>query len=894
MADSVLHNETKTFSDIYNISIDEYEDALINSLPFSVRTSKRFNEIGIATVADLLRVSPKTLMAIKGFGRSSLDEAETFCAELQAAKTAETGSVAKETISGNDINSFQKAAKANVDYIAFGDFSFADRLELCDEETACLQSYKKAFFDLGDDLAFDCISSPEKIIPIIEMFDDYLHEEKQYHEVRELLEGIPAMRMGNLAAGYINAFTIKENDRHLLQSFFIAETATIASVVACKSFGNDEKFILLKKFLKWCTFDLQKEIDQLFEALYANERVQTVIRLRARKQTLEQIGKVLGVTRERVRQIEAKAKRSFNRLHSRVRVISKISAERNGDTVLTFAEIEEYCGTNIEELLYLLKSFQSANYTYDSQLDVFIVGDDSLQSRVQNYLETLPDVIKTNQLSSILSAAKDEEDIPEEMLEKAIMDTYRVTGNVYHRIALSLAVIYTTILSKYYPSGIKVYDPEEIKEFRKRVTAEYSDVRLPANDRALTARITSICTLRGRGIYILKKKEYIPRELSDRMHKYIVKSENSIFLTNTLYSVFEDELVTLGVDNKYFLQGILRELFADEFIFSRDYISKDPDITSIYSTIVDFIKRSQYPISKAQIQLAFPGVTEIVINFAVSDPNILNYFGEYLHASRIFISEHEKEYLKELIERTISDENAHHSRNFYEAINLENPELLTRNAAMLSFSAFSILEYLFRDKYQFSRPYIAQNGADIGRPGERLHDLIYSADEFAVSDISEFSKENHFQIQSMLDYINSCNDQFLLVDVNTMMKIERIGITEDVAIDVDRIVFDEISETTPISHLPLWNRLPRIAVPWTNWLLYSVLNKWGRKVEVSTSSNQFRLSAPLVAPVGKMDISAYKDFDRSKASVMTKIDDLNNIDELLEDIIGDDIWEDSI
>ena len=104
---------------------------------------------------------------------------------------------------------------------------------------------------------------------------------------------------------------------------------------------------------------------------------------------------------------------------------------------------------------------------YDKTLDVFILGDDSLSSRVQAYLETLSDIISTSQLPAILSAASEDEDIPEEMLERGIKETYRITGDVYHRTRLSLASIYTSIIGEFYPNGIHAYDDNEIARFRQ-------------------------------------------------------------------------------------------------------------------------------------------------------------------------------------------------------------------------------------------------------------------------------------------------------------------------------------------------------------------------------------------------------------------------------------------
>ena len=887
----MLYDENRTFSDIYDISTETYDYTQISAYRFSVRTSRCFHESGISTVADLLKTRPSTLMSIKGFGRTSLEEVERFCAEQPFTSSLETEDVKKSIIFPD---SFRVAVKRYADRIAFGDFSFAENMTTSGEELAYLQQYKDAFFDLGDEFAFDCVRTPERITPIIEMLHTHILRERPYNEIKKLLDLVPIARRSNLVRGYINAFTVDESDRIQLRNLFTFEPSTISSIILNKSFGNDEAFFLLKKFLRWCVFDLKKEIEDIFEKVYYSEQSRVVIKMRARKQTLAQVGKALGVTRERVRQIEVKAKRIFHKLHGRVRVISKISAERNGDTVLTLAEIEEYCGTSIEELLYLLRTFESANYVYDKQLDVFIVGDDSLQIRVQNYLETLPDIIEANKVPNLLAGANDEGDIPEEMLENAIMDAYQLTGEIYHRTRLSLGRVYTMILENYYPSGMRVYDTEEINLFRKRVASEYGNIQLPENNRALTARIASVSVLCGRGTYMLKKEEYIPYDLSRRIREYMLESENSIFMTNTLFSVFEDELIAVGVDNKYYLQGILRELFGDEFVFRRDYVSKDPELTSIYSTIVNFIKKSAFPVKKVQVQGAFPGVTDIVMNLALSDPSILNFFGEYLHTGRLYFSETEKAQLDIYIEKIVSDGIAHHVKQIYDGVNKDNPELFTRNGVMFSFGAFSVLEHLFGDKYQFFRPYIAHNGVEVGRPGERLHALIYSVDQFAISDISEFIKENRYQIYSLLDYINSCNDQYLLIDANTMMRIEQIGISENIAAMVDDIMFTEIEETTPIPYLSVWNRLPALTIPWTEWLLYSVLYKWGTKTEVSTSSSQFRHSVPLVAPAGKMNVSVFKGLDKRNVTRTMKIDNLDDIDNLFEDIIGDSIWEEDI
>ena len=120
-------------------------------------------------------------------------------------------------------------------------------------------------------------------------------------------------------------------------------------------------------------------------------------------------------------------------------LISKISAERNGDTVLTPLEVEEYCGQDVQELIFLLSTYDNTNYTYDRQLDLFVIGNNSIQDQVTQYVENLPDVVRADKLPEILKDANEDEDIPTEMLEKAFLNAYRSVSythlDVYKRQA---------------------------------------------------------------------------------------------------------------------------------------------------------------------------------------------------------------------------------------------------------------------------------------------------------------------------------------------------------------------------------------------------------------------------------------------------------------------------
>lgn len=881
-----------SYAERFELDAHAYAGVSVLAVPFSVRVANLFSHNKILTIEDLLNKTPQSMMELRGFGKLCFEEIEKFCKGLHSEKSVpyleETAVASASEVSSVTCKKYREA-------MVWGDFSFADDPLLPMETKETVNRYRDAYECLGEELVFDCVTSPEKTLPIMRMFSEFHEKSQLEHDFLNRIKCIPAERRKKRAIPYIRAFTMDESKRTVLMGLCKDEATTILEMVSNLTPKQQDATVLLEKFYSWCSFDLLSEIEGVFAKIFSKENYKIVIQGRAQNQTLEYVGRVIGVTRERIRQIENKVKKRFAWYQSRIRIISKISAERNGDQVLTPYEIEQYCGDYAQELLFLLQSYESPNYTYDKQLDLFILGNNSLSEQVNQYIESLPDYVHEDRLPVIIRTASEDAELPTEMVEKAFLDAYRLTGATYHRARLSLAVIYQQVIRKYYPHGIHVYDAEEIAHFRDIIRAEYGDVSLPQNDRAMSARIAGICILCDRGVYKLKQKKYISDELASRIHRYIVHGDSPIYMTNTLFSVFEDELSAEGVTNKYYLHGILHELFGEEFVFRRDYISRDPGATSMYSAIVEFIRRSPYPVEKKLIQKEFPGITEIVIHFAVSDANILNYFGEYLHASRLRLSEGDIEYLHDVANRFLEDKQAHHIKELYEEVIRKRPEILSRNAVSIYFSFYSIMEYLFEKDFQFSRPYIAPEGIEIGRPAERLHDLIYSSDEFDISGISSFARENHYQIQSLLEFINSCNDEYLLINATTMMRISTVGISEKTAKQIDSIVAEDLDCTMPINELTIWHKLPKLCIPWTDWLLYSVLKKWGKDTTVSTSSNQFKLAVPLIAPAGEMDESKFFNLVSSGQSGTLQIDNLDDIDTLLGDILDDEaIWEETI
>jgi hypothetical protein len=188
---------------------------------------------------------------------------------------------------------------------------------------------------------------------------------------------------------------------------------------------------------------------------------------------------------------------------------------------------------------------------------------------------------------------------------------------------------------------------------------------------------------------------------------------------------------------------------------------------------------------------------------------------------------------------------------------------------------------------------------EIDRTAKRLHDFVYTKDTVLLTDIRDFVQDSRGFLGSILEFADSCNDRYLLADGKRLTAIEHIGVDESIARMLEEVILPEVSCTMPIRSLTCWNRFPKILVPWTEWLVYSVLNKWSHNLETAPSYNQMRLSIPLVAPAGKMDVTpfaeAYKDIEFQYDDVALPVaDDLDQIDDLLTDLMGEQLLEDAL
>lgn len=281
--------------------------------------------------------------------------------------------------------------RQHIEDICAGTFPWDEYLlnpNVGEQDKAAIIQYKAGYEDLGSELVCASVYTPEYITPIVESFLEFQKAAAIQGiwrtELIELLSKIPEARRCQKCVPYFLAFSRSQEELENLKRFINPEE-TLSSLPRSHILSSQGDFKLVSKFLKWATFDLDAELGALIDTLFEVPRTRKILSMRSQGKTLAEAGEALHLTRERVRQLEAKIRKLFLHQDSRNKYLLKISAIRNGDDVLTADELHEYFGEYYQEFIYLYRGIDSQIYFYDDQYDAFVIGDSSLEARIQEY-----------------------------------------------------------------------------------------------------------------------------------------------------------------------------------------------------------------------------------------------------------------------------------------------------------------------------------------------------------------------------------------------------------------------------------------------------------------------------------------------------------------------------
>lgn len=855
----------------------DHMDLTLDTLQLSARAHHRLESAGINTIVKVLLASDDQLLSIKHLGNSLLQEIrdaknrflQDYIAQNPYWQEKLNGlhleiEQHNQSIGTNANLRLSNHLRLYIEDILLGNLQQENEFSFTLPESQIIKKVTESIEVLGLDLFTQFYKDPEQTQSLIQALQAFNHQLKVQNDFLELFVAIPVSRREKKLRPFIKLFC------HICGT---AEEDLSQALITCVTINHiqdqiysifDKRIIIiLKRFLEWLSSDISKITDPILAEINEKDRVKEILARRARGDTLESISEVLGVTRERIRQIEAKVFRNIKTQKCFRNLLSAVSAELDGETTITYADFQKVT-TESEILWYLLRKEPSDEYVFDKNIDCFYLTSEFDPDSIYDLVSNLPKWIKESEREILLSDIEKKNNVPVKYLNLLFGHFYQQTGTIWHQGKMNRGSMYSFIVKHYFPNGIQIYDANEMARFKKYLREEFGDINCSENDRAFCGIIQRTCILYDRGVYIHPSKVAISDELVNRIEIYFVESGRTSMAYHELFDKFADELLTqANISNRYVLQGVLRDRWGEKYEFYRDGISTKEG-HKITQEIESYI-RNYSPVSKDMLRSTFSGITEAMLmqNIARIPSVILGDTATFIHSDQLNLTDND--YSIRNVIKTLTEDSPVTASKLLEALYHSHSDFLFRNDISTPNLLFGVLQYMFSDEFSFSRPYISSLNIENISKREVILSLLDGQESIDIADLVALCEENHVSYQSTTLLISSMDDAFLRVDENTLISITCIPITDEKLDQIKSLLTDAIGAKGYLIIKAIDNYIfyPDLVYPWTPYLLCSIIDKYladnFRLINNPTNRN---ISSDFIVDT-RVGIDSYEDLVRS-------------------------------
>lgn len=801
-------NSLQKYFQINNLT--PYKNISIADLNFSARVRHCLKRSGYRTLADLLKSSQQEILCLRNFGKGSFDN---LISTLKKFFTPQKKEILTKPLrlANEELDDFLRNAALNHDPQI--DLIIAAFEKFCDSVT---------------------IKSTFRNLP----------EEFRDKRVRSFFLAC-GLKKNNFFVDLPDDLTLSELPEYLSENNFAFDVAE------------------LKKFVDELNFDVRVATKKMFTSLFENERGFEIVRRRAGGATLEQVGKEFGLTRERIRQIESKAARKFSHPKKGAKKIFYfIHALTDGKFFLTLDDAKNFLDDKDTEMIwfFVIKALKdeenrgTKRFNYDKESDTEIFNYDKESNAFvfhhgavldeESLIKNLPDIMEEKFFEETITNLAREKNYPLDLIKIKVSKIYKRSGKFFHRVRLTPTFKCEYILKERFPNGYKISDETYYSRFI-RYLQEIFDEKTPTNQRALGALISTIGVLCDRGKYIHPDFVHIPPEVMERVKNFIDNSERTAIYYKAIFESLKNIFVGTQIMNHYFLQGVIK-FYKLPYTLCKDYLTKVSGVDMV-SEFYNFV--AKHPeFSLQEIKDNFISLTDASINFFLRHHPLVIRIGDgtFINTLCLDLREEDFEQIENFLRRNCS--NPISSRVLLDLFFEHFPDFMSRNEIQNHNKLFGVLQHMFRDEFNFSRPYISV--ADIKDINNKkvLLRLLESMEEIEIEDLISICEENGIHYVARTYLIDSLRPDFIRVDEFTLMRPESIGVTDEIISAVVESIQSAIGQNggwQAAQTFEDYEWLPQLEISWNSFLLDSVATLAEDvlyKIKVPSTSTNFSLA----------------------------------------------------
>ena len=552
--------------------------------------------------------------------------------------------------------------------------------------------------------------------------------------------------------------------------------------------------------------------------------------------TLAEVGELNNVTRERIRQIESKVtlhlKKNIHEVQNSIELICNIYVSNSNISYITIDELAEYINNLIvaREISFLI-GLTDSPYQYSSQLNLIY------DSRKTNEENIVKDIL--NKFGYFVTI-KDFQSASN--FEKHIISSYyRILSshkNMYIQNGILQSDIAAMIISSSFPNGYHVYDENDYNKFIQIMYSSYPfDIdSIPSMNtiHALTAR--SIFCLVDKGTYKARKDCIeLPDQLYNDMISFII-SQMPMVDYITIYSKFEEELKGIGVNNRFYLKGLIDPLLPDFLKNQRDYITSESNQISAYDSRLQFMKSFNGEFTLNDLRKKYQGVADYVFLLQIHDQfknGLINIdHSRYIYITNLHLDQNTIEILRQIIEQLFvsTEAKAITSAKIYAKLCLFHKDVKQKYPELNnSYGLFSVIQFIFKNDYYFSRPYVSKtNDKELTTFGV-IYDHLSKFDEFDYSTLNDFCMKMNIRLNfSFNRVVDMFSDDYVQVEQFKVVSKDKIPMTADIHKKLQQsfnLIFEDSKEITT-EHFTGYMLFPNLKYRWNKFLLAGVIRTY--------------------------------------------------------------------
>lgn len=629
------------------------------------------------------------------------------------------------------------------------------------------------------------------------------------------------------------------------------------------------------------------------------------------KFTLEEIGHIKGCTRERTRQLEKKFILNFNSYFDLfydyfIENFNSKKCINNDDILNLFSEYDD-----LLYIKYAMKNEVFKDYVYIESVNKFVKKQylEILNFALESIKENISDVFKIEEeidnINDILISNNVDFIEEDEVVNFLIKyGGYKKLNDYFWKGRDTIGKICTFVIKEHFPNGIKICS-EELEKLKSIIKYEFG-IELEGDIKSIGSRIADENILCDRGKYINPDFVNITNTLINEIKEYIYSKENESIAMVDLFTKFKERLLSeSNINNRYFLHGVIKYYYNNEFTFTRDTVSGNGQNISPNKMLENYLKEKNEPVNINELKYKFPGWTSIMfINAQKINENILQWdYGYYIHKSYIKIDKDELLKLKKMLDFQFKDGIKYITvHSIFNKFKLKMRDLYRNNNIKNSYNLFYLLESLYREEYIFKRNIIYKKGLNQSEYTSVFDMYINERELINYEEFINYFKELKFKESTVYAGFNRISKKLIQISFSEYIKSDNFKLSESEINQVKEFICNKFDGREYISMFDVtdFSSLPNIGYEWTSYLITEIIEKYIKDYKIIEKKfKDRRYRRPIIVKnncemKNIVDVIIYiikNEYDDPENLTLTKIRDYLITKNIFLDVIPNEFYD---